>query len=169
MKDFRRLIAQFILIGLLFTVAVGCNDKNEAMRQDLEKMQLDLDTRIQKLKQIEKRVTQLDLVDLVEKGDFLHEVYFNFKKDISEKDKANFLAILSELKNIPEAKGTQIGIPKDTGDKRIRSDYDMVLHMSFNNLADYQTYQNHETHLSVKKRIGSMLSAPPFVYDFEIK
>ena len=166
MKDFLKLSTRLFFIGLFIIVVAGCNDKNAAMQKQLHKMQQDLDTRIQKLQHIEQKVAS---IDLVEKGDFLHAVYFNFKENISEKDRTEFLVILNELKTIAEAKGTQIGIPKDTGDKRIRSDYDMVLHMSFNNLADYQTYQKHETHLSVKNRIGSMLAAPPFVYDFEIK
>jgi len=166
MNNLIPLLARLIFFGSILSISIGCSIENAAQQNDLVLLQSQLDQKIFNLQEIEKQVSK---IDQIEKGDFLHEVYFNFKTDLTEKEKANFIKILSELKTIDEAKGTQIGIPKDTGDKRMRTDYDLVLHMSFNNMQDYKTYQNHETHLSVKKRIGGMLAGPPFVYDYEIK
>lgn len=159
-------IANLFFISFLIFATTGCSNQNQEMQNELKKMQLDLAKKIEHLDAIE---TQLKKIDLIEKGDFLHEVYFNFKKNISEKEITAFLKVLTELKTIDEAKGTQIGVPKATGDARIRADYDMVLHMSFNTMEDYKSYQNHPTHLSVKKRIGSLLAGAPFVYDYEIQ
>ena len=165
MKNTIRLNINPFIISLLIFTAIGCGDKNAAMQNELQQLQNQLSQKIERLNAIERDFKK---IDLVESGDFLHEVYFNFKKGVSEKEIKDFVIILNELKSIEAAKGTQIGFPKSTGDKRMRKDYDVVLHMSFNNMEDYKSYQNNETHLSVKKRLGPFLSAPPFVYDYEV-
>ncbi len=74
---------RLFFIGLLFFIGMGCTDENAVMQNNLNQMQADLEQRIKQLESIQQRFSK---IDPIEKGDFLHEVYFNLKKGITEKE-----------------------------------------------------------------------------------
>ncbi len=134
---------------------------------------------LEKVDRLEKQVTELKqenssvIVSLDEykekllEGRLIHNVFFNFKKDISDKEKENFKSELFRLANIPHVLDIEVAEPADTGDKRLREDYDMVLFITFSEEEQLAKYQIHEIHLDVKKNVGPYLAQAPFVYDFK--
>lgn len=96
----------------------------------------------------------------------IHNVYFNLKDDISEEDKAQFLAELESLAGVSHADYVEAGSPADSKDPRMDKDFDMALQVGFTGLEALAAYQADSLHLAVKKNVGGMLAAPPVVFDF---
>ncbi len=102
-------------------------------------------------------------------GEYLmHSVFFNWKEDISDEEKTTFETELQRLGQIEHVMNVEVGVPESTGDKRLRSDYDMVLYVTFKSKEELDAYQADPLHLEVKGKVGPMLAGAPFVYDFMV-
>ncbi len=101
------------------------------------------------------------------KKPLVHVVFLKAKDNISELEKDTLFTALKSLKNqIPYIIDYQVGIPADTGDSRLISDYDYVLYMGFKDLDALRKYQKNKFHLSVREQIKKYLAKVPVVYDF---
>lgn len=104
-----------------------------------------------------------------DQGMLAHIVYFKLKSDLSEQDKAAFIAEVKKLNQIEVVRDLQIGSFEDLGDARALSDYDMAMQMTFVSKADYEQYQQHPIHLALKENTGKYMGGPPATYDFLTK
>lgn len=96
----------------------------------------------------------------------IHVVFLDLKPDI---DQDAVLSEINKLKGITVVRNLQIGKFKDLSDKRALSGYELIFQMGFANESHYKMYQEHETHLALKKALGEYLSKPPVTFDYEVK
>ena len=94
-----------------------------------------------------------------------HLVLFKAK---SEDDAQKLVSELSALGKIDEVKSIEVGRFLDLEDARALSDYQVILNVTFENKAEYATYQSHDIHLAVKENVKKHLSGPPVSYDYTV-
>lgn len=143
----------FILMILLSFLG-SCSDN--ALQQELENTQKELERTKQEMLKLEQQVQS--------PAPLVHLVCFKLKPEVNPLDVKN---ILEQLRSIEFVKQMEVGTFKDLGDPRALSDYQLILKMAFNSPEDYQSYQQHATHLAVKSALGDYLAGPPATYDYE--
>ncbi len=96
----------------------------------------------------------------------VHLVLFDLKDELSDDEREAFRKTLEDLAVIEQIKSLRIGPFEDLGDKRALAKYEMIMEMSFDNEADYKTYQNDPRHIAGRKKTGQYVAGPPATYDF---
>ena len=78
----------------------------------------------------------------------VHVVNFWLKKDISEKDKKDFVGFFEELRKIETIQSLNYGIPAQTNDRPVvDNSFDYTLIVTFKDLKDIGVYETHPIHL----------------------
>jgi len=86
--------------------------------------------------------------DDLQSNTIVHVVNFWLKKDISEKDKRNFVGFFEELRKIDTIKTLNYGIPAATNTREVvDNSFDYTLIVTFKDLKDITVYETHPTHL----------------------
>ena len=99
----------------------------------------------------------------------MHTVFFKTKPDLTEEELTDFKTKMNDLSDIPGAINLRFGKPAETGDPRLSSDYDFVLHMGFASLNELEAYQKNATHIRAKESTKGYLTAPPVVFDYSLE
>ena len=131
------------IMGLLFTLS-ACQMKSDSVNE-----QEPLATE-----------TQLPVKGLV------HAVYFDVLDSLSTEE---LVAFATQLKRLEQIKGVQdfkVGAFQELGDPRALNTYEWAILMTFSDSTAYRQYQQHPTHLEVKKAVGPFLAGKPASYDF---
>ena len=102
------------------------------------------------------------------KESFSHIVFFDLQDSLDNSDVEYFLNELNKLKEIEQLHSFSAGPFEDMNDARALSDYDICMQMVFRNREDYNIYQEHPVHISMKSNVGSFLKTPPKTYDFRL-
>lgn len=78
----------------------------------------------------------------------VHVVNFWLKKDISEKDKKDFVGFFEELRKIDTIKTLNYGVPAQTTARPVvDNSFDYTLIVTFKDLKDIGIYETHPIHL----------------------
>jgi len=109
-----------------------------------------------------EKISQIE-TQLEPEGELVHLVFLKIKPDA---DQAALVAEAKKLEGIKEIMDLEIGSFENLGDDRALAEYSMLMQMSFDNKAAYETYQKHPIHLTLKENLGSFLVGPPATYDF---
>lgn len=84
----------------------------------------------------------------IQPSTIVHVVNFWLKKDLSEKDKKNFIGFFEELRKIEVIKTLNYGIPAKTNPRPVvDNSFDYTLIVTFKDLKDITTYETHPIHL----------------------
>ena len=84
----------------------------------------------------------------IESSTIVHVVNFWLKKDLSEKEKKNFVGFFEELRKIDVIKTLNYGIPAQTNPRPVvDNSFDYTLIVTFKDLNDITIYETHPTHL----------------------
>lgn len=145
-----------ILIVLFCAISWASCSNNEAVAE--------LQTKLEAA-QAEIETLRITPTEKDETGDLVHVVYFKVKPDAT----AQLLKEIEKLESIDVLHGLEVGSFKDLGDKRALADYQVVMKMTFDNEADYKTYQAHPLHLKLKENAKALLAGPPATYDYILK
>jgi len=145
---------KYLILPVLYILAlVGCS--NPAVQEELTKVKAEL--KVSKAN-IEKLKSQFE-----EEGSLVHVVFFKLKQDA---DKDILIKEVKKLETIKVVKDLQVGFSENLEDPRALVEYGMMMEMSFDNVADYKTYQAHPIHLALKENVKEYLSGPPATYDY---
>ena len=149
---------------LVFCFCTSCKE-NDGANQQVLAIQKQLAATSLELDQLQKKLDDKEN----QTGKLVHVVYFDLKEDL-EKDKVlAFTEAIQQLKKIKFLKDLEIGAMADSGDKRMLSEFEMMMSMTFKDLAELEQYQKHPVHLQLKERVGEFLAKPPRVYDYWIR
>lgn len=141
-------------IFLTFTLGMfSCSDT--AVQKELKQTKEDLNKALAKIEQLKTHIEP--------EGHLVHLVFFKLK--IGVKQTVLFQEI-KKLEAIEVLKDLELGPFLYTGDDRALEEYDVLMEMSFDHLADYQTYQKHPIHLELKKALQPLLAGPPATFDY---
>ncbi|WP_312747687.1 Dabb family protein [Sphingobacterium multivorum] len=78
----------------------------------------------------------------------VHVVNFWLKKELSEKEKKNFVGFFEELRKIDVIKTLNYGVPAQTNPRPVvDNSFDYTLIVTFKNLKDITSYETHPIHL----------------------
>ena len=143
---------KYFLFSILL-LSISCTDNN--LQEKLTTVQKELATAQEKINQLQSQIEP--------EGELVHLVFFKVKPDA---DQVALVAEVKKLENIKEVLDLEIGPFKDVGDSRSLSEYTMLMQMSFANKKDYDTYQTHPVHLTLKENLGQFTVGPPSTYDF---
>ncbi|WP_286769240.1 Dabb family protein [Sphingobacterium sp. 40-24] len=78
----------------------------------------------------------------------VHVVNFWLKKELSEKEKKNFVGFFEELRKIDVIKTLNYGVPAQTNPRPVvDNSFDYTLIVTFKNLKDITIYETHPIHL----------------------
>ncbi|WP_286767455.1 MULTISPECIES: Dabb family protein [Sphingobacterium] len=78
----------------------------------------------------------------------VHVVNFWLKKELSEKEKKNFVGFFEELRKIDVIKTLNYGVPAQTNPRPVvDNSFDYTLIVTFKNLKDITSYEKHPIHL----------------------
>lgn len=99
----------------------------------------------------------------------VHTVYLKTKTDLLSEQKDDLMGKLRSLSTIPGILEMRVGEPAETGDPRLNSDYNYVLHMKFASEADLTAYQKNETHIKSVEATKSYMAGPPVVFDYWVE
>lgn len=145
---------------LIFCLAIctllSCADPDAALRKELDTAVFKIDMLEQQLKSNSKSAS----------GELVHLVYLNTKNDLTENQYAKLIEDLNQLQGISSLKSFSLGDFKSLGDDRALSDFEIIMSMSFQNETDYQSYQDHPTHIALKEKLGNYIDGPPATYDY---
>ncbi|WON96413.1 Dabb family protein [Sphingobacterium sp. Lzh-3] len=84
----------------------------------------------------------------IESSTIVHVVNFWLKKDLSEKEKKNFVGFFEELRKIDVIKTLNYGIPAQTNPRPVvDNSFDYTLLVTFKDLNDITIYETHPIHL----------------------
>jgi len=84
----------------------------------------------------------------IQPSTIVHVVNFWLKKDLSEKDKKNFIGFFEELRKIEVIKTLNYGIPAKTNPRPVvDNSFDYTLIVTFKDLKDITIYETHPIHL----------------------
>lgn len=84
----------------------------------------------------------------IESSTIVHVVNFWLKKDLSEKEKKNFVGFFEELRKIDVIKTLNYGIPAQTNPRPVvDNSFDYTLLVTFKDLKDITIYETHPIHL----------------------
>ena len=85
----------------------------------------------------------------MESGLIIHSVYFWLKEGITQEEEQEFLKFFDILKTIPGSKEIYIAKPAATHPRPVvDNSFSYHLLMTFDNMEDINTYENHPDHLS---------------------
>ncbi len=143
---------RYFILGCLL-ILFACTDTK--VQEELGAVKQQLATANEKISQLE---TQLE-----PEGELVHLVFLKVKPDA---DQAALVAEVKKLEGIKEVMDLEIGPFENLGDDRALVEYSMLMQMSFDNKAAYETYQKHPIHLTLKENLGSFVTGPPATYDF---
>lgn len=104
-----------------------------------------------------------------QKGQLVHTVILDLKDDILEEDRIFFVEQLKSLGSIKETHGLFVASYVLTNDDRAKTDYDVILQMTFNSEEDLFTYANNQHHLDIRATIKDFLAKKPIVYDYLVE
>jgi hypothetical protein len=82
-----------------------------------------------------------------ELNNFVHHVYFWFKKPVTVKSRNRFEKALKKLVSIETIAEKHIGIPASTRREVVDRSYTYSLLVTFKNKEDHDIYQSHPIHL----------------------
>lgn len=86
--------------------------------------------------------------EAIESSTIVHVVNFWLKKDLSEKEKKNFVGFFEDLRKIEVIKTLNYGVPAQTNPRPVvDNSFDYTLIVTFKNLKDITTYETHPIHL----------------------
>lgn len=145
-----------IVIVFVSSIFWSCAEPDATLRKEL-------DTAVFKIDMLEK---QLVSNATPQSGDLVHLVYLNTQDDLPATEKAKLIEELNQLQGIPAVKTFSLGDFKSLNDPRALSDYELLMSISFSNEADYQSYQDHPTHIALKEKLDKYLGGPPATYDY---
>jgi len=145
----------FITILLLFSFLASCQNQNLQLEKELSETKARLVAAKAALEKLNSTGTSL-----------VHEVYFNVKDDLTATQKESFYQSIIKLKDIPSVQNLVVGDFKNLDDPRALADYEIKMSMEFQSEKEYDEYQAHSIHLSLKKMASDILAAPPATYDF---
>ncbi len=152
-----------MLVVILILFLTACeNDASSEANSEIK----DLQSQLQKM---ELQNKQLMAENDPKAFPLVHTVYLNLKENLGQKDKEVLWEAIRALENIPFLHDLELGVFEDLNDKRSLSDLEWVFQMKFKDTADYQKYQEHPTHLLLKKIAKGKLDAPPVTHDFKLK
>ena len=77
---------------------------------------------------------------------FVHSVYFWLKDDLSDADRAAFVAGLESLATIDSVRFVHIGMPAGTDRPIIERSYTYAIVLGFDDEAGHDLYQEHDIH-----------------------
>ena len=84
----------------------------------------------------------------IESSTIVHVVNFWLKKDLSEKEKKNFVGFFEDLRKIDVIKTLNYGVPAQTNPRPVvDNSFDYTLIVTFKNLKDITIYETHPIHL----------------------
>ncbi len=146
-----------IIFILILTGIYACKNPTIEIQAELEKAHEEITLLKKQLEEENEDDNQTFLV---------HTVFFKLKPNLKKEQIENFKKELASLGKIESTDDLEVGIPAETGDKRLVSDYDVVLFMEFENMEGLKKYAVDSFHLEVRKRVGGMLAQAPIVYDY---
>jgi hypothetical protein len=86
--------------------------------------------------------------EAIESSTIVHVVNFWLKKDLSEKEKKNFVGFFEDLRKIDVIKTLTYGVPAQTNPRPVvDNSFDYTLIVTFKNLKDITPYETHPIHL----------------------
>lgn len=101
-----------------------------------------------------------------QKGALVHTVILKLKDSTSESRRAEIIKLLDSLKKIEVTQNLYTAIRAETPDPRAKTDYDIILQMTFNDIEELVSYSEDPFHLDIRKQLKDDLSEAPVVYDY---
>ena len=151
--------------ALLLVLSFSCKQAPD-LSQNIAQLEAELTEKTNLLHTARAEIASLKTTS---EAKLIHSVYLKIKPEITPEEKAALITEIKKIANIEVLHDLQVGEFADLGDTRAMSDLAIVFQMGFNSEKDYQTYQNHELHLALKKAVGQYLSGPPVTHDFWLK
>ncbi len=102
-------------------------------------------------------------------GELVHTVILSLKDEVTQNRKEKIIEILKSLSDIKVTKGLTVSEKAETEDNRAKTNYNLVLQMSFNDLKDLHLYSVHSSHLDVRSQLKPDLASVPVIYDYWVK
>ena len=100
-------------------------------------------------------------------GKLVHTVFFKLKNN---EDRPALFESLETFKKIELIQRLEIGIFEDTGNpKSDLSSHQVVVQMTFDDLAAFRLYEKHPIHLASIEATKDLMAGPPTGYDYIIK
>ncbi|MCZ8129772.1 MAG: Dabb family protein [Steroidobacteraceae bacterium] len=96
----------------------------------------------------------------------VHTVLFWLDRNLSEADRAAFVADLEALRGIPSVRFVQVGQPSATNRPVVDRTYDVGVAVHFDDLKGHDEYQVHPLHTGFLQRNSSKW-VRVLIYDFE--
>jgi len=86
--------------------------------------------------------------EAIESSTIVHVVNFWLKKDLSEKEKKNFVGFFEDLRKIDVIKTLNYGVPAQTNLRPVvDNSFDYTIIVTFKDLNDITIYETHPIHL----------------------
>jgi len=142
-----------IILNLFLFGLSSCSDS--ALQKELTSVQQELEASTPSVKKLQDQIE--------EEGELVHVVLFKLK---SAADQGFLIKEVKKLEAIDEVKDLEVGFFENLEDPRALTEYGMMMEMSFDNVADYKTYQAHPLHLALKENIKAFMAGPPATYDY---
>jgi hypothetical protein len=86
---------------------------------------------------------------------FVHAVYFSLRPDLSDAERAQFLAGVGALAGIETVRWAHVGVPAPTDRPVIDRDYTHALVLAFDDEAGQERYQRHPVHDRFREECGT--------------
>lgn len=92
-------------------------------------------------------------------GLIVHSVYFWLKEGITAEEEKEFLVFFDELRKVPGPKALEIGKPAPTTPRPVvDNSFSYFLLVTFNNMDEINTYENHPDHLAASEKFSKYWS-----------
>lgn len=94
-----------------------------------------------------------------------HSVYFWLKSDLTEEQRAKFVAALEALREVPSVSTFLLGTPADVADRPVvDKSFDYSITCLFDNMEAHNAYQVHPLHVAFVE-LGKQLWTDVKIYD----
>lgn len=121
-----------LLLALFLLTACGSNDNQQGAMNVTD---------------MTERAPAADFTAASPAPGFIHTVFFWLREDITDAERAAFLADLNKLRTIDVIQTAHVGRPAGTPREVVDNSYDYAWIVHFNNAADQDAYQEHPVHL----------------------
>jgi len=154
----KKIIEHKLFYGLLAIVLFLCCDTPSNKEGEIRVLQ-------DRLMQKTKKINELEQ-DVFPKGKLIHVVYFDLNEKLNSIERTAFISEVNTLKKINSVEKLVFGSYMETGDQRAMKDLEMVMHLTFKDVAALNSYETDPIHLAVKENVRKYLIGPPKTYDF---
>jgi len=90
----------------------------------------------------------------------------NLVNSISDEDEKMVFNEIKRLEQVKTTRWVHVGRRAETGDARLDADFDIALHVVFDNEEDMKAYAEDALHLEVRSNVKEFLAGPPIVFDY---